>query len=973
MGCDALKTVTLPEGITSIPVYMFLGCTNLTEIQIPNSVTEIGSDAFSRCYSLREVTIPAAVESIGDSVFSGCQSLETIYVDPANRMYTSVDGILYDAELTRIISVPAGISGHVVIPEGVKLIGQSAFAGCSKLEGITLPDSVEVIGMAAFSGCSELAEIHLGPNIVNILHSAFDYTAYYYNPGNWEDGVLYIGEYAVSVDPECRHVVIRDGTRLISHTVNANVETYWMPDSVRYISESSFNGADSLKSIRFSRNLEVVRGSFFSSLRSINLPDNVKKVSGGAFIGPNLQYIKGGAVENSYNDDYFISLYAQELKTLYIPYNSEAQLYFANEDCAPEEIIISTTGNMDTIFLQNVPYTTKLYTYMETDEVWPAGWSHDCDTYYRDEWNLATFYINESIVTMDPMALGEVVQVPAEMLVNEFLPEGSVFYGWDINGDGIADKLPVTLTEDLEAHAVFDVPISEIAFAETETTMEVTDEKVLEVLYTPSRFDSNGEVMWTSSDETVAIVDQNGKITALAEGQATITATLKENSNISASCQVNVIPLQPGIRLQETYSELNVGQTVLLEPRYVLLEDVMDTLTFTSWDESVATVDQNGLITAIGPGAATIVISCGDYMAMYTVSVWLPLEAIAIIGVPETVIVGDVVELDIQFFPENATGDRWVEWFSSDEDILSVNEGGYIFTARSAGTVTITAESPQGFTAECEITVLAAPPHTHIWQDGLCSICGMTLAEAADLSGDGKITVFDAQMLAEAKSGVRTLSDDQWMLLGNMEPADIVAYILNGGAQKIILKELPKLTPTDNPLDDWHLAAFLKVEEKQPEDAQKRTEEEKPWNGSDNVCFDAQSKTAELLWELGKNGVLESSADTLIEMLGLQLTDSTGTVQNAAFTVLEVKYYTAVEGGYEEHVIKLKEADFCAERSEGVFAAEIAKIEDALKISDVVAIYVKAALDTEKMDAAMPEMAALLTETSVTTKQENGC
>ena len=471
-------------------------------------------------------------------------------------------------------------------------------------------------------------------------------------------------------------------------------------------------------------------------------------------------------------------------------------------------------------------------------------------------------------------------------------------------------------------------------------------------------------------------MDQNGKITALAEGQATITATLKENLNISASCYVNVIPLQPGIRLQETYSELNVGQTVLLEPRYVLLEDVMDTLTFTSMDESVATVDPNGLITTVAPGAADIVICCGEYIARYTVMVYAPTERIVITGLPETVSVGDVVELAVQFFPENTTDYRGIVWVSSDEDILFVNEiegeGGYTFTALSAGTVTLTAQTVTGITAECEITVLDPDAHTHTWQDGICSICAMTLADAADLSGDGKITVFDAQMLAEAKAGMRTLSDAQWLLLGNMEPADIVAYILNGGAQKIILKELPKLTPTDNPLDDWHLAAFLKVEEKQPEDAQKRAEEEKQWNGSDYVSFDAQSKTAEILWELGKNGVLESSADTIIEMLGLQLTDSTGTVQNAAFTVLEVKYYTAVEGGYEEHVIKLKEADFCAERSEGVFAAEIAKIEASLKISDVVAIYVKAALDTEKMDAAMPAMTALLPETSVATKQENG-
>ena len=711
-GCRALETAVLPNGLQTIPTYMFYGCQSLKEIEIPQSVTSIEYMAFGACRSLTEVTVPANVREIGIAVFSDCDSLKEINVDPNNTTYASVDGILYNAECTNIISVPAGIEGHATIPNGVKVIGESAFRGCAKLEGVTIPDSVEVIEDWAFLRCTSLWNIHIGNGVRNISRQAFFETAYCNDETNWENGVLYIDGCAVEIRSESDRISIKNGTRLIG-AGGSVAESMWMPDTVEHLSEYAFLWWDNLRSVRISKNLKTVyRGAFVNCLElySINLPDGVESVGFDSFISmPGLRYLKGGATENSYQNIYGVVYFdTPNLKTLYIPYSEDLALCGNGGDqllnC--EELVISTTGGMDTYFLSRIQASTKVYCYVDESANWPEGWNQGCTTYYKDEWHLATFYADDIIVTMDPLLLSEVVQAPAADLVAEFLRPGAKFLGWDINGDGKVDNLPVTLTEDLEAHAVFEIPVTGLEMDETALTMEVTDEKILSVSYIPSYFNVGGELVWTSSDETIATVDETGKVTALAEGEVIITAALKDNADVSTACSITVIPLQPGIRLKETAGTLNAGATFTLEPQYIQMEEIMDQLAFTSSDETIATVDQSGTITAAGPGTAEITISCGEYTAVYTVTVVVPMEKINIITEKTTMNVEETMALVVEFMPENTTDDRAIIWTSSDRTIAKIDASGVV-TAVAPGTVTITATTAAGLTAECEIVVYA--------------------------------------------------------------------------------------------------------------------------------------------------------------------------------------------------------------------------------------------------------------------------
>ena len=118
-------------------------------------------------------------------------------------------------------------------------------------------------------------------------------------------------------------------------------------------------------------------------------------------------------------------------------------------------------------------------------------------------------------------------------------------------------------------------------------------------------------VAWSSSDETIATVD-NGVVTAVAPGVVTITVTTADGSNLSATCEVEVLPiLVASISLDQTTASINPGETVTLTAT-VLPDNATDkSVAWSSSDETIATVD-NGVVTAVAPGVATITVTTAD-------------------------------------------------------------------------------------------------------------------------------------------------------------------------------------------------------------------------------------------------------------------------------------------------------------------------------------------------------------------------
>ena len=217
-------------------------------------------------------------------------------------------------------------------------------------------------------------------------------------------------------------------------------------------------------------------------------------------------------------------------------------------------------------------------------------------------------------------------------------------------------------------------------------------------------------VTWTSSDESIATVDENGLVTAVALGECDITATCQ---GVSATCHITVKPILPqSITLNNESESLHIGETVQLTAT-VLPENTTDkTVTWTSSDESIATVDENGLVTAVALGKCDITASCQGLSATchITVKPVLP-QSITLNSESESLHIGETVQLTATVLPENTTN-KTVTWASNNENIATVDENGLV-TAVALGECDITATC-QGVSATCHITVKPILPQSII-------------------------------------------------------------------------------------------------------------------------------------------------------------------------------------------------------------------------------------------------------------------
>ena len=227
-----IKTVTIPDTVTTIGNSAFNNCTSMTEVTFGKSVKIIGDSAFNSCTSLKSVKLPDSVESIGGWAF---------YNDDAIN------------ELT--------------FGNGIKTINDYAFYDCGGITSVKLPSSLTSIGYESFRNCSSLKEIEINGNGATIGNYAFQYC------NNVES------------------IVIGDGVKNINYRAfyeNCNLKSLTISDSVETIGAYAFYNCRKFESLILGENLKSIDSWAFQncvSLKNISIGKNLSSISSSAFSG----------------------------------------------------------------------------------------------------------------------------------------------------------------------------------------------------------------------------------------------------------------------------------------------------------------------------------------------------------------------------------------------------------------------------------------------------------------------------------------------------------------------------------------------------------------------------------------------------------------------------------------------------------------------------------------------------------------
>ncbi len=182
-GSD-ITSLTLPKGLTEIPMDLCSMCWELKSVKIPAEVRAIGNGAFMYCRSLNGLNLPEGLETIGEGAFMQyVQNVQYYYsMSGGKKRYTSLSSIKFPASLKTIgknAFVACDALGQVTFAKGSQLteIGVDAFAMCLNLKEITLPDSLETVGNHAFVNCIGMKKANLGAGLQRAGEQLFRYCA----------------------------------------------------------------------------------------------------------------------------------------------------------------------------------------------------------------------------------------------------------------------------------------------------------------------------------------------------------------------------------------------------------------------------------------------------------------------------------------------------------------------------------------------------------------------------------------------------------------------------------------------------------------------------------------------------------------------------------------------------------------------------------------------------------------------------
>lgn len=517
---DETGTEVVTYTVIGIQGYAFFGCTNLKSVSIPNTVTTIGERAFDESNNLKEITVA-----------------------PLNANFYQEDGVLYNKLKTELIFCTKTKSDKVVVPDDVERIQEFAFSNCNAITEIVLPDELKEIGEFAFMNCSALKKINIPTSLTTLGNNAFrndtELSSSIVLPATLttigsevfrncsklsnvtiSEGITSISNYAFK---ECSALkTIELPTTLskigIGSFVSSGLTSINIPEGITDIPASAFSECK-LTSIKLPNSLLTISSNAFSSngstVNSVDIPESVESIANNAFKGTNVKNFNINNIPNRISigantpfntSDTKIHVFTKMASTFEQAPNWSNYAGLFVDDIDIEHVESITLDNEQLFVLTNS--TGKL-----NATVNPSN-ARIKDVIYTSS--------NEDIILISNAQTGDFV---AGSIVGT-----ATITCTAADGSGKFAKCEVTVKKAF-------IPAGSVTLSKSEKDMEVGETFKLTATIAPANT-TYKEIIWTSSNEDVATVS-NGNVTAVAPGVATITAISKDGA-ARAKCKVTV-------------------------------------------------------------------------------------------------------------------------------------------------------------------------------------------------------------------------------------------------------------------------------------------------------------------------------------------------------------------------------------------------------------------------------------------------
>ncbi|MDE5745149.1 MAG: leucine-rich repeat protein [Paramuribaculum sp.] len=752
-GCTGLTSITIPSSVTKIGGSAFKDCTGLTSITIPSSVTEIGDSAFIRCTAIKEVMLEDGDNklTLGDNgfflgLFSDCPII-TLYLG-RNLSYKDSSRGPFKHDNTM---------KSVTIGNSVTTLGEEIFSRCSGLTSVTIPNSVTQICDNAFQSCSSLKELTIedgnktlslgstGSKRVyeifihspietlylgrNLYYSEQDYGPFnsFNIPKNTTMKFVTIGNLVKRIVKNvfggCKNITsVTSLAQLPPSVYVTSFDDDVYGKATLYVfksSEKAYKDDDVWK--RFDiQTMEVEVGSItfpitewtgsegesFSIIPTIS-PDNADdktvtwsssapSVAGVDETGNVKAISKGTAVitattSNGLTASCTVTVVPQTGIIDDIDYEI---VIGGGED--GKDVVKVTGGKPDPDGTLRIPDEIRI-----GGKIYPV--TEIGDGAFKDCTDIKSVVIPPSVETIGKEAfsgctnLEEIIVEDSEKILNsdedafKNVPVKNIYLGRATTGKTFAGKdslTDLTIGDKVPAIGSGD-------FAGCGSIKNIT---VLNPV--PPTLPDDGFDNAVYKNATLKVPDENVDDYKSEEGWENFFNTI----GIS-----DIIPIEIEMELADI--ELIEGETTTVKAIITPENATLNTVTWSSSDEAIATVSATGLVTAIQPGKATITATTSNGLTASGI-VTVVAKTIEATGLKLNIEAAEIVEaqtlqLSATIEPEDVT-DKTVIWSSSDASVASVDATGLV-TGIKPGTAVITASTSNGLTATCAVTVKAKP------------------------------------------------------------------------------------------------------------------------------------------------------------------------------------------------------------------------------------------------------------------------